>query len=49
MPLTPHQKAYRFAKTIKKVKTKAEKRERAHIICEYLMALTQSSRVKPRI
>lgn len=33
------QKAIRFAKTIKSKKTKAEKREAAHVVCEYCIAI----------
>lgn len=47
MALTHQQKAIRFAKRIKRLKTKDEKREYVHALCEYLVALNKASPVKP--
>jgi hypothetical protein len=49
MPLTQHQKAYRFARTIQKVKTEEEKRERAHVVVDYCVALLAEGHKKTKL
>jgi hypothetical protein len=49
MPLTHEQKARRFAHTVKRMKTAEEKRERAHIIAQYCIAVLAEGHKKTKL